>query len=89
MHVCPPDNPTEDRLIMLLDRGVSLSERMDELAKLRMQMRQREHRRLAELRQDLNREATKARPECELDPVLQGPLSPLQAQHRKGSQDAS
>lgn len=46
MHVQPPDNPTEDSFIALLDRGIRISERADELAAIRLQMRMRESARL-------------------------------------------
>ena len=48
MHLSlrPPENPNEDRLISLLDRGISLRERADELDAIRRQMQIREKARL-------------------------------------------
>ena len=50
MHLQPPKNPYEDRLISLLDRGISLRERADELDAIRRQMHFREKARLKFLR---------------------------------------
>lgn len=49
MHVSPPENPVEDRLIEQLDRGIPLGQREDEMAILRESMKARERKRLAEI----------------------------------------
>ena len=46
MRLSPPENPTEDKLIGLLDRGVSLHQRAAEMNAVSEQMRQRERARL-------------------------------------------
>ncbi len=54
LSIRPPENPTEDRLISLLDRGIMLSERADEMAAIRLQMHAREKARLRVLLRRVN-----------------------------------
>jgi hypothetical protein len=42
MHVNPPENPVEDRIIDALDRGISPSRRDVEMENIRAAMRQAE-----------------------------------------------
>lgn len=49
MHTRPPENPTEDRLIGQLDRGIHLSRDVDEMARIISQMQARQKQRLAAL----------------------------------------
>ena len=46
MHLCQPFSNNEDRLISFIDSGVSLSDRADEMAAIRLQMHAREKARL-------------------------------------------
>lgn len=53
MHIRPPENPTEDRLIGNLDRGIPLDREADEMALILAKMQVRQKMRLAELMANL------------------------------------